>query len=313
MPTMDELEGLCTSLRSNGATSRRKAMKEVLELVEKESNRASLAVMTAGKTSMWVRLVKNAKLAVDMEIAAAFKKDRVPRKEEAEFLWKLVRLADERSRQLKPVVADLLRHVVNVLVDDVSREIYAQDYTQILCRLLESPEYCEEIPPKLFENTMHLLLTVLGQGQDGTDDPRGVAGYARSLQLLLAGYGKDIHEFLDPLIEFFSWWCVRLDRSCERGTGAQPLSSLFEGLKTLLRLYGTTCAPMLRRHGRGILDFVLRRFSLAQRAQREFILEYLRLHLRIAGMTRGGCEAGEQDPIFDAVPNLYRLKIRCGS
>ncbi|CAM9762904.1 unnamed protein product [Choristocarpus tenellus] len=142
MSILEEVEILCTSLRSNGATARRKAIKDILELIEKESNRASLATIPAGKSSMWVRLIKNAKLAVDMEVATSYKKNRKPRKEESEFLWKLVRLADERYRQLTPVVSELLGHVVNVLVDDVAREVYAQDYTQILCRVLE-----ESIPP----------------------------------------------------------------------------------------------------------------------------------------------------------------------
>lgn len=43
-----------------------------------------------------------------------------------------------------------------------------------------------------------------------------------------------------------------------------------------------------------------------QRTQREFILEYLRLHLRIAGAAREGCKEVGRDPIFDAVPTLYR-------
>ena len=36
------------------------------------------------------------------------------------------------------------------------------------------------------------------------------------------------------------------------------------------------------------------------------MVEYLRLHLRIAGAARDGCADGARDPIFDAVPNLYR-------
>lgn len=43
-----------------------------------------------------------------------------------------------------------------------------------------------------------------------------------------------------------------------------------------------------------------------QRLQRECMLEYLRLHLRIAGATREGCVKDDRDSIFDAIPNLYR-------
>lgn len=46
-------------------------------------------------------------------------------------------VSDEKSRQLGPVAADLLGHVVSVLEDDQSREAHGQAYTQILCRLLE--------------------------------------------------------------------------------------------------------------------------------------------------------------------------------
>ena len=35
-------------------------------------------------------------------------------------------------------------------------------------------------------------------------------------------------------------------------------------------------------------------------------MEYLRLHLRIAGAAREGCTEVDRDPIFDAVPTLYR-------
>lgn len=48
MSGIDEIEGLCTSLRNNGATVRRKAIKEVLEITAKESNRVVLSAMGAG-------------------------------------------------------------------------------------------------------------------------------------------------------------------------------------------------------------------------------------------------------------------------
>lgn len=68
----------------------------------------------------------------------------------------------------------------------------------------------------------------------------------------------------------FSRWCRSLDAAAaadSRSGGTSsllPLCSVFEALKTLLQLYGTTCAPMLRQHGRAVLDFVLRRFRTAQ-------------------------------------------------
>ena len=73
-------------------------------------------------------------------------------------------------------------------------------------------------------------------------------------------------QFLDPLIDFFSQWCESMDKGCDRGSTSslKPVSSVFEALKTLLQLYGTACAPMLRADGRGVLDFVLRRFTKAQ-------------------------------------------------
>ena len=57
-----------------------------------------------------------------------------------------------------------------------------------------------------------------------------------------------------------------MDKGCDRGSTSslKPVSSVFEALKTLLQLYGTACAPMLRADGRGVLDFVLRRFTKAQ-------------------------------------------------
>lgn len=75
-----------------------------------------------------------------------------------------------------------------------------------------------------------------------------------------------IHQFLEPLVEFFSEWCGTMDRGCDRRSTSplQVVSSIFEALKTLLQLYGTTCAPMLRESGREVLDFILRRFSSAQ-------------------------------------------------
>ncbi|CAM9964248.1 unnamed protein product, partial [Scytosiphon promiscuus] len=313
MSGLDDIEGLITQLRANGATVRRKAMKEILEIVGKDHNRTSLATMGSGKQNVWVRLIKNAKLAVDKEVAAADKKGRAPRNDEADCLWRLVRLADEKSRQLGPVTEGLLSHVVSVLEDDAAREAYGQVYTQILCKILEEPEYCEQISPQLFENIMYTLLRVLrnSQGKWDAREQRGVAAYARGLQLLLGGYGKDIHEFLDPLIDFFSQWCASMDRGCDRGSTSslKPVSSVFEALKTLLQLYGTACAPMLRADGPAVLDFVLRRFTKAQRTQREYIVEYLRLHLRIAGAAREGCTDEDRDAIFDAVPTLYRLLV----
>lgn len=61
---------------------------------------------------------------------------------------------------------------------------------------MQEPEYCEQISPLLFENMMHTLLRVLrkSQGKWEAREQRGVAAYARGLQLLLSGYGKDIHE-----------------------------------------------------------------------------------------------------------------------
>lgn len=46
---------------------------------------------------------------------------------------------------------------------------------------------------------MHTLLRVLRKGQRKWDmrEQRGATSYARALQLLLAGYGKDIHEVRD--------------------------------------------------------------------------------------------------------------------
>lgn len=60
----------------------------------------------------------------------------------------------------------------------------------------KEPEYCEQLSPALFESTMHTLLRVLRNSQGSCDarEQRGVAAYARGLQLLLSGYGKDIHE-----------------------------------------------------------------------------------------------------------------------
>lgn len=58
------------------------------------------------------------------------------------------------------------------------------------------------------------------------------------------------------------------------------------------------CAPLARLPGRSPLT--------TQRTQREYIVEYLRLHLRIAGAARQGCTEVDRDPIFDAVPTLYR-------
>lgn len=48
MPTLDEIESLCTSLRSNATTVRRKAIKEVLEVIEKESHRVAFSAMGKG-------------------------------------------------------------------------------------------------------------------------------------------------------------------------------------------------------------------------------------------------------------------------
>lgn len=64
---------------------------------------------------------------------------------------------------------------------------------------MQEPEYCEQMSPQLFENTMHALLRVLRKSQGNWEarEQRGVAAYARGLQLLLSGYGKDIHQVRD--------------------------------------------------------------------------------------------------------------------
>lgn len=61
---------------------------------------------------------------------------------------------------------------------------------------MQEPEYCEQISPQLFESTMHTLLRVLRESQGNWEarKQRDVAAYSRGLQLLLSGYGKDIHE-----------------------------------------------------------------------------------------------------------------------
>lgn len=66
----------------------------------------------------------------------------------------------------------------------------------------QEPEYCEQISKDRFENIMHLLLKVLrkSEGSWDTREHRRVAPYARGLQLLLSGYGKDIHEVLYSLV-----------------------------------------------------------------------------------------------------------------
>lgn len=48
MPTIDDLEVLCTSLRDNNAAQRRRSIKEILEIIEKESNRFLIAAMGEG-------------------------------------------------------------------------------------------------------------------------------------------------------------------------------------------------------------------------------------------------------------------------
>lgn len=61
---------------------------------------------------------------------------------------------------------------------------------------MQEPESCEQISPQLFESTMHTLLRVLRESQGNWEarKQRDVAAYSRGLQLLLSGYGKDIHE-----------------------------------------------------------------------------------------------------------------------
>lgn len=48
MSNIDDLEGLCTSLRDNSATLRRKAIKEILEIIEKDSNRFIISALGEG-------------------------------------------------------------------------------------------------------------------------------------------------------------------------------------------------------------------------------------------------------------------------
>lgn len=48
MWSVEEIEDACRFLRDNGATARRKAIKRVLELTGKESNRAALSAMGSG-------------------------------------------------------------------------------------------------------------------------------------------------------------------------------------------------------------------------------------------------------------------------
>lgn len=42
----DEVENLCSALRSTASTARRKAIKEILEITDRESNRAAISAMT---------------------------------------------------------------------------------------------------------------------------------------------------------------------------------------------------------------------------------------------------------------------------
>lgn len=50
MPLVEhhEIENVCTALRNNASTARRKAIKEILEITERESNRLAISAMTGG-------------------------------------------------------------------------------------------------------------------------------------------------------------------------------------------------------------------------------------------------------------------------
>lgn len=48
MPLLDEIDSLCTSLRNNATTTRRKAIKDILEITEKESHRTAISGMGTG-------------------------------------------------------------------------------------------------------------------------------------------------------------------------------------------------------------------------------------------------------------------------
>lgn len=94
------------------------------------------------------------------------------------------------ARELFPTHGNTLTHVLS------TRTPKHHPLPMCASTTKQEPEYCEQIPSKLFENTMHTLLKVLrnSQGKWDAREQRGVAAYARGLQLLLSGYGKDIHE-----------------------------------------------------------------------------------------------------------------------
>lgn len=45
MSSIDDIEGLLTQLRADGLTVRRRAIRDILEIVERESNRVLLSTM----------------------------------------------------------------------------------------------------------------------------------------------------------------------------------------------------------------------------------------------------------------------------
>lgn len=44
----DQMENVCTALRNNASTARRKAIKEILEIMEREYNRVAISAMMGG-------------------------------------------------------------------------------------------------------------------------------------------------------------------------------------------------------------------------------------------------------------------------
>lgn len=103
--------------------------------------------------------------------------------------------------------------------------------------MFQEPEYCEQISPVLFESMVHALLRVLRKSQGRWDarEQRGVAAYARGLQLLLSGYGKDIHEVRRNVrqVQYATVQCSAVQYSTVPGVITLGFDKSASGIRTL--------------------------------------------------------------------------------
>jgi hypothetical protein len=248
---------------------------------------------------------------VDLDVAAAKKRKKAPSNDLSAFLLRIVRRAEEGGRLvLSDVLEDLVRHAHEHLSDDTVRPEFAPHYLPMLIKLFEVPRYCNMMRLSQFEEVARCLMEQLVETTSpGSTDRVLCTEWARAFNALVCNYGGDIHINLLAIVGFVENWCCSLDMA-ESHSMPWPIGHVLQALTAVLQKYGTSCAGHLQRHHK-LCSFVQQIYTkkgALKLSERPLLIEYLRVHLRIASICASDWLSEESVvPILKSLPSLQRL------